>query len=79
MSRIRFVMVVIVGAGISLTGIAATRLSTHQVLPPVVSADHGRNNSADNFEQCLVFPQPIGLRRAAPVVPPQQIIQCFAW
>jgi hypothetical protein len=78
MSRIRFVMIIIVCAGISLSAIAATRLSTHRVSPPVAFSDHWRNDAADNFEECVAFPQPIGLRRTAPVVRPLEIIQCSA-
>jgi hypothetical protein len=77
MSRARFATVAFVGAGISLSAIAASRLIIHQTAP-AAGVDHRapENILACDFDQYLTFRQPIGSRPVASVVHPMEMIQC---
>lgn len=76
MSRARFAVTIIVGAGISLSAIAAARLVTHHASPALDAGHHGPENMACDFEQYLTTKQPTGSRHIASVVHPLEMIPC---
>jgi hypothetical protein len=76
MSRARFAVAIIAGAGITLSPIAATRLITYHASPAPHPGDHSLENAAYYFEQCLTFRQPIGPRHIASSAHPLEMIPC---
>jgi len=76
MSRAGFATAIIIGAGISLSAIAATRLVTHRALQAADAGDHGPDDFACDIEHYLTFGQPIGPRHIAPAIRPLEVNPC---
>jgi hypothetical protein len=79
MSRANFTTAIIIGAGISLSAIAATRMTTHAPLPAASAGNRDHEDPACAMEQYFTLRQPLDQVQDTVAFHPLVLFRCILW